>query len=240
MLPHIETHLTKLVAKKQSYRKSNGKWDRKSFRIYSTGVKNLFALLYYDLMNDSVSRVNNEKSFNGSIEMKLSWPPGWGQETQMPLQPNLTPAWAPCVSSIWSDSSRCCWGREGGTRVPWWLTRGWRFGKSTLTFDVDAPPNPPHPLRGLSLAVWPFKWPLDTVHVTHVLAVWHVCLWTAARSAAKYWHQSQSFLCLMWWSCSLVIAGGKLCPQLTVGWRIYISLKMYKNPLKIKTAWWWS
>lgn len=68
--------------------------------------------------------------------MKLSWPPGWGQRTRMPLQPNLTSAWTPCVSSIRSDSSRCFWGREGGTRVPWWLTRGWRFGKSTLTFDV--------------------------------------------------------------------------------------------------------
>lgn len=28
-----------------------------------------------------------------------------------------------------------------------------------------------HPLTGLFLVVWPFKWPLDTVHVSHVLAV---------------------------------------------------------------------
>lgn len=113
--------------------------------------------------------------------MKLSWPPGWGQETEMPLQLNLTPAAGPpCVSSIWFDSSRCFWGRDGGTRVPWWLTRGWRFGKSTLTFDVGASgvdsrsphPIPPTPvLRGLSLAVWPLIWPLDTVHVSPVLAV---------------------------------------------------------------------
>lgn len=116
---------------------------------------------------------NIEKPFNGSIEMKLSRPPSWGQDTQIRLQSNLTPAWAPCVSSIWFDSSRFFWGRDGGACVPWRLTQGWQFGKSTLTFVVGSsglpPSHPPsHPLRGLSLALWPFKWPLDTVHVSQV------------------------------------------------------------------------
>lgn len=120
-------------------------------------------------MNDAVSRENNEKSFSRSIEMKLSWPPRL--KDQKLLQPNLTPAWTPCVSSIWFDSSRCSGGRDGGPRVPWWLTQGWRFGKSTLTFVVRAsglPPPPHHPLRDLSLAIWPLTWPLDTVHVSHI------------------------------------------------------------------------
>lgn len=195
-----QPHATKLFA--ETYRNSimNRKWDRKSLWIYSTGVKKTkqipigFVVLWSNEWF-SFTRVNNEKSFNGSIEMKLSWPRGWGQETRMLLQPNLTPAWTPCVSSIWFDSSRCFWGREGGTRVPWRLTRGWRFGKSTLTFDVGAsgvdsrcPPSPsntPHHLRGFSLAVWPLQWPLDTVHVSHVLAVANG-LCPAVRSAAKY------------------------------------------------------
>lgn len=41
---------------------------------------------------------------------------------------------------------------------PW--RRGFRSGQSFAL-----------PLRGSSLAVWPFQWPLDTVHVSHVLAV---------------------------------------------------------------------
>lgn len=123
-------------------------------------------------MNGLVSHARIMK--NPSIDRlktKLSWPPCWGQETQMPLQPNSTPAWTPHVSSIWFDSSRCFWGRAGGTRVPWWLTQGWRFGEYTLTFVVGAagsPPPPSYPLGDLSLAVWPFVWPLDTVHVSHV------------------------------------------------------------------------
>lgn len=48
--------------------------------IYSTRVKNnnpmSIVLLYYDQMNDCFTCENNEKSFNRSIEMKLSWPPG--------------------------------------------------------------------------------------------------------------------------------------------------------------------
>lgn len=80
--------------------------------------------------------------------MKLSWPPGWGQKTQMPLQPNLTSAWTPCVSSIRSDSSRCFWGREGGTRVPDGSLEGdglesplWPLTSGLQEWTVIAPPS---------------------------------------------------------------------------------------------------
>lgn len=50
------------------------------------------------------------------------------------------------------------------SRVTGWKVHfdPWRGGfRSTAT---------PHPLNSLVLAVWPFKWPLDTVHVSHALA----------------------------------------------------------------------
>lgn len=141
--------------------------------------------------------VNKDKSFSGSMETNLSWPPGWGQETQMLLQPNLTPAGAACVSSIWFDSSRCSWGRDGGTRVPWRLTRGWRFGKSSLTFDVGAwgmdSPHPPHHLRGLYLAAWPFQ--MTSGHCPCQSRF--CCCWRALRRSQVC---SETLPCLCWLS----------------------------------------
>lgn len=79
----------------QSYRNSitKRKFDRKSFWIYSSGVKKSNTYLCCCIMIYWMIQFHvwiTKKSFSGSIEMKLSWPPGWGQETQMPLQPNLT------------------------------------------------------------------------------------------------------------------------------------------------------
>lgn len=123
--------------------------------------------------------------------MKLSWPPWWGQETQMWLRPNLTPAWTSACPLPALTAAVVSGGRDEGTRVPWQLTRGWRFGKSTLTFGVRAagadsrclPPLLLSLLRGLSLAEWPCRWPRDTVCVSHVSTVGD------GRSAAEHWHQ---------------------------------------------------
>lgn len=121
---------------------------RQKITNWSESTKlNLFARVWLRI---NASGANDGRSLNRSIEMKSSRPPGGGQETQRPHQV-VYPA--------------CFWGRNRH------LTQGWGFGKPTLTFvvgDSGSSPSPTHALRGSSLSAWPFWWPLNIVHVSHI------------------------------------------------------------------------
>lgn len=144
--------------------KSNcGRWDRKSFTTkpnYSAAQKKRkktgWILDCFILGQQQESTPHARLMTNPPIaQLKWNWiePPGHeskcdcGQTEPLPLPPV---AWTPPVCTISSDSSPRSWGRVRGTRVPWRPTRGWRFGKSTLTpvccpFGTAPPPPIPHP-----------------------------------------------------------------------------------------------
>lgn len=119
--------------------------------------------------------------------LKWNWVdlPSWGQDIQIWLQSNLTPAWPPCVSSIWFDSRHFLGFSDIFHPCPSRVT----VWKSTLTFFVGfsrlPPTSPSHPLGGC------FTVQMTSLHCPCLsgLAVWCDWLCTAVRSTAKYQHQ---------------------------------------------------
>lgn len=132
---------------------TNRKWDHHCEFTRTRKKNNLIPICIVGLWaNEWISfiPINNENP--SADRLKWNWVdlPGWGQQTQMPPQSNLTPAWTPCVSSIWFDSSRCSRGVGGRnlsplmahSRVTVWKVHfdPWRQGSSR---GQSCPANPP-------------------------------------------------------------------------------------------------
>lgn len=168
------------------------RWDRKSFKSnpnYSTALKEKKNCLNIGLLGfGSKERVGsvcttNDKFSNWPIEMKLNWPSRpWDQ---MWLRPNLTPSPGHPLCALSALTAAVVPG--GGSEEP--VSPDGSLEGDGLESPLwplfvavsgqHPPPPPPPPSPGvLSLLVWPLKWPLNTVRVSHVCLVWH---WTAER-----------------------------------------------------------
>lgn len=176
----IQPCITSLFEKKQSEFncRKNRKWDRKSFEfvpIYSTTTKKpeyLFYRCVFDGAKDSVSHARVMK--NPSINQSK-----WNWVDPQAVRPNA--AWAKlnpwpnslCVHYLlWQQPLFLEEGRRNScplmahSRVTVWKVRFdlccWRFRIAPPTTSSSSSP------RVLSLVVWPFKRPLNTVRVSHV------------------------------------------------------------------------
>lgn len=177
-----QPHITELFEKKQpqfNWRKQKMTENHLNW-IYSTRVKKqtlylLFCCIMIKWMIVSHATIMKNRSID---QLKWNWVDPQAE------RPNAASAKLnPCLNTLRPLSGLTAAVMSGGGTEELMSPDG--------SFKGDGLESPLWPLlMGLqdcpptvsvaSLAVWPFKWPLDTVHVSHV---W---LWTAARSAAKY------------------------------------------------------